>query len=606
MNKQACIQCHDPIKLPDEMRAKAMCGFHLLCSKCIRTHYNTIGWNAYNYCQRCFDFMYIHMHINQNLECAVCKLKNMSNRKLKRLCQDHFLCNSCIRYGNCRVNLQCNYCNHAISRLCAECILPYHLPIAPNIAHPIHSYCYSCINNEDYLCRYCKPNSNDKVKNRNKEECYYCRDLNTESLIPMCEDHRLCNNCIKFFSKLSLKDLHIINCKFCEDVLRLNCEKKTNDIYNKSSEEKKNVAINSESALTNPRKKTYEFAGKNSNKQQISDERELQQQSYYREVQVDSYKSPDYTKNTGTNANRFVLPSEPLAVNKGSNSSQSISSKSNSTAYFPKPKSCNPNPNLNLENRHLSKNNSSLTNDKIQCFTFGNNPNILNNPNEVSRYHENSLHNFNQYYEDLPQNNQNTFNFIKEQNYSPSIPQSYSNILDSSYGYNLYGSEHSHIQYSGTQSTEFIDRSSQYVDDSALVSKSFEASNNSKCNKHNADCLFFKDCHHYQCYYCIFEAFERKFNKFLNSLNSRDLDWLNKPHKNLGCKVKNCFNKFCIPFDIVKHIAESICSTYDYPEVIAHHYQLFFEGIKTTFFICPHCTFTSGYYFQKKCLYCNK
>lgn len=595
MSRQICMHCKNPLRLSEEARAKMQCGSHLLCSSCINTNYNTMGWGVYKFCKRCFDFMFNHMHKYQSLECAICK-SNINKIKLKRLCQNHFLCSKCIRFENCRDKLKCNFCNHAISRLCAECILPYHLPVVPNKIHPFHSYCNVCVKNlDEYICKICKPNYKQKEDYRREKECYFCREMSCNSLIPMCKNHFLCYSCIVFFSNFSLKDLHIIDCDYCEDALRQHCENKTKaklleDIENKqllneANEEKKALVINSHSLLNNPRNA---FASEK-NSEQLKNKKELKFQGHYREEEIDSYKSLDHSnmlydaKNAKIDEKKeSALPSEPCVVNKSlCYSSELMPSNQKLTTSFSKPEL------IDTKNQHLA---------------YKENPNIIYNLNEVSYHNKNFLANYKSAepcYDHLSQNVPNVYNY-QEYNYPSNAPQKYPNNLDSSYDFNFDVNNYSYIQNSGTSI-----KNSQYSDDLSLSSQSYQVQTYSKCVKHNTDCIFFEDCHHYQCYHCISEVFERKFNKFLESLSSRDLNWLNKSHKSLGCKIKHCINKFCVPFDYVKHIAENICLSNGYPQEIAHHYQLFFEGIKATFFICPNCTYTSGYYFEKKCLYCK-
>ncbi|OMJ84195.1 hypothetical protein SteCoe_14749 [Stentor coeruleus] len=484
----------------------------------------------------------MHMRNDEILECAACKSQSSDKVKLKRLCQDHILCVKCIRSENCRIKLQCNFCNHAISRLCFQCMLPYHFPLTQNISHPIHTYCKFCIKCFDNnLCKVCKPDFSNKGNHRRVSECYFCRDQNFESSIMICNNHGLCINCLNYFSKLPMEDLHIVDCKFCEDALKLNFSNKSNSSFVKgledkklSNEEKKSIAMNPQPPFNNPKKNTF-----------------------------------------------------------AANASEKMNTS------FLKPESSNQNKNVPLESENVLNSNLSPSNIKNQQSAFDEYPNFVSNPNELSQNISGNYKSVESYYEHSSHNNLNTSNYIQEHNYL-SVSQNYPNNLNQSYDYNFYGSEHSYIQNPETST-----KNSQFSYNSALSSQVYKISTFSKCGKHNTDCIFFEDCHHYQCYFCISEGFEQKFNKFLNSLNSRNLNWLNKSHNSLGCKIKNCFNKLCVPFDYVKHIAENICSSNNYPQQIASHYQLFFEGIKTTFFICPSCTYTSGYYFQKKCLYCN-
>lgn len=113
------------------------------------------------------------------------------------------------------------------------------------------------------------------------------------------------------------------------------------------------------------------------------------------------------------------------------------------------------------------------------------------------------------------------------------------------------------------------------------------------------------ECSHPLCQKCIENAFENKFNYFIKLIIERNYDLLNSISWEIGCYKNECYLKVCFPYELVKNIALKIVQTRNYPEKLAYHFDLLFEGIKYNFHECQICKFVTGDKPGGTCMWCN-
>ena len=114
------------------------------------------------------------------------------------------------------------------------------------------------------------------------------------------------------------------------------------------------------------------------------------------------------------------------------------------------------------------------------------------------------------------------------------------------------------------------------------------------------------ECGHPMCIYCISQYFLRIFRGFIEDIIRKDIERLNKEDYTINCyNFPTCYNKACIPFDIVKDTALSVLIEQNIHTDFADYFSLNFEGIKSGFYLCIACGNVKDYSNNDQCWVCQ-
>lgn len=621
MKDPKCSICKiNTINFNNQDIAMNNCAMHLQCQKCISMHFKFK--ENYNQCNKCFEFMFFNLGDQSKPTCSFCKNKPSKHKKnatLKRLCKNHLACCGCIRNKDYRTEINCNFCKDVLPMICMQCIKPNKL-LHPNQSHLIHFYCRGCIpsmiNDPSHIaCSLCRIDYRLESAKKSENRCSYCSKQNKE-MFGLCKNHIICTECYEYYK--NHPDLFGESCQECmNNILEIICNTKSNTLPSarfanlnfKVEEDKhsnaenvhrtdRNIKVPNIETIRENSQGVYYDKGNNRIQHDSLTDRKIPDHSSKNPNKVDQTKIFTMKKHTYSDVNGIQTieytneKPNPVGIHPIKNHSKSSAdikcyqddnkyAASNISYNLMQSSASNPHQNYETSNSHFNQ-------------IYPSNPSDISNPkNEnISSYATYEPQGRNLVYSDKP-------NIIPIQSNSlnPDLFNPYNQKLQ---GYNTYSSQNS---YSNPSNAYIYPNSSSpsYSTGNALISPPKNI-----CKIHMSDYYLFESCSHYQCHYCITTNFRKKFNKFLTYLSTRNIDKLNNPQKGLlGCPIKGCPNKYCIPYDYVKHEALEICNSKNYPQILSEHYQLHFEGIRATFFNCPSCTYPSGYYFEKKCLYCN-
>ncbi|OMJ85336.1 hypothetical protein SteCoe_13369 [Stentor coeruleus] len=664
MKNCKCSICKNyTINLASKDYAKNDCAMHLQCKKCITMNFDFK--KNYDQCPKCFEFMFLNFSDKSKPLCSICKAKPAKKKKLtlKRLCKNHLVCSGCIRIKDYRTEINCKFCKEVMSMICMQCIKPNH-SLYPNQSHLIHNYCKGCLpsiknNQVDIACDLCKIEYSQDILQKSVDRCSYCSKQNVE-MFEICSNHIICFNCFNIYS--ANLNPNSVSCKECiNKILEMNynikIDKKSlaRDVQLESEVEKskhidqKNVKVSNIPIIKENLQSDFCYEGNNKIQQDSLTDRKMPKKIGKNSINEDktfTLKKHTYSEVDGIKTNEYTnKKSNPGDYNPALNHSKSGINISNYYDCYPATDyygSSNPNfKNLNYQNApQYPQNTPNLINTQFKEYQVPDlNPYNIpynlskNSASNVYQSYSTPSSNFNQSYS-TPSSNFNQIissnplvtpnprsenisfygayesqdrnpvyacnpNIISNQS-NPSNTDLYNPCIQNLQDYNTHNFENNYGNplnaYNYPNST-----STSHSTSNALIN-----SRTKMCEIHMSNYYYFESCSHYQCYYCIASNFKKKFNKFLTYLSTRNIDKLNNQRKGLlGCPIKLCSNKCCIPYDYVKHEALEICNSKNYPQILSEHYQLYFEGIRAIFFNCPKCSYPSGYYFEKKCLYCD-